>query len=186
MNSKLILLLFVVSAQLAGCTTLYQYRSDGELSAQNGTKQKAVLYWYGEEGRLWYGKKYAQLDSGLNLRICKVGIKPFDLSKTSRLELPAKANDIRVADLDDQGALHPVAPPVRLRTGDYCGIVLLNGQAVTTEKLRITLHPSIAILCKSLRNPDRYPQPDIYAFGAISRSETSKDNRNAPDPCLAP
>lgn len=187
MNGKLIFLFLLLSVQLAGCTTFYQYRSEGEVAAQNGSKQKAVLYWYGEEGRLWYGKKYAQVDSGLTLRICKVGAKAFDLSnKTSRLELPAKANDLRVVDVDGQGALQPVRPPIRLVTGDYCGIVLLNGHAVTTRQLKVMLHPSIAILCKSQKNPDRYPQPNIYAFGAISHSETSKATRTAPDPCTNP
>lgn len=185
MNGKYISFIFILFLLLGGCTSYYQYRSNGGVSVANGATQNAVLYWYGEEGRLWYGKQYTQLDSGLTLRICKVGARPFDLSGTSRLELPAKAGDLRVADINEQGTLQPVTPPLRLRTGDYCGIVLLSGHSVTTRQLQLSRHPAIAILCKNLNKPDRYPESKIYMFGAIRRIEVSKDNRHAPDPCVA-
>jgi hypothetical protein len=186
MNYKLIYFVLLLFVQLSGCTTYYQYRSNGELPAQNGLEHKAVLYWYGEEGRLWYGKEYGQTDSGLNLRICQIGVKPFDLSDTARLELPARANDMRVVDVDAQGALQPVIPSLRLKAGDYCGMILLDGKSVTTDQLKASLQPMVAILCESTRAPDRYPPPQIYPFGVITRSEVQKDNRSPPDPCLIP
>lgn len=184
MNKRLFLYFFILSLQLAGCTSFYQYRSSGDVISVNGIQHKAVLYWYGEEGRLWYGKEYAQIDTSLNMRICQVGVKPFVLSDTSRLELQAKNGDVRIKDINDQGVLQEVNPPYRVKTGDYCGLILLDGQVVTTEQLRVTLSPSVAILCQSQRNPDRYPSAKIYQFGSISRFEASRKDRAPPDPCL--
>ena len=128
-------------------------------------------------------KKYAQLDSGVTLRICHVGVKPFELSH-DRLETLAKANDLRTADIDAQGNLHQVTPPIRLTPQDYCGVILVGNQPATSDQLKVTQQPAIAILCESRKNPDRYPEVNVYHFGNIQREEQDKNNRTAPDPCM--
>ena len=184
MNHKNYLTILLLTFLVSGCTTLYRYSSNGEVLSVSGDKHQAVLYWYGEEGRLWYGKKYAQLDTSLQMRICGVGPKLFHLSETSRLELAAVGGDRRVNDIDASGQLQPVESTFPLKTGEYCGVILLNGKAVNTSHLMLTLKPSVAILCDSQQKPARYPKAQIYDFGSIQRIEATADDRKAPDPCV--
>ena len=86
-------LLAAVLALLSGCVSLYQYSSEGEITTHNGEQRSAVLYWHKDEGRLWYGKKYEQLETDVTLRICNGVPKPFVLGDDGYVELLSKGGE---------------------------------------------------------------------------------------------
>jgi hypothetical protein len=177
------IVLAVLTLLLSGCVTNYQYLTRGEVKLTDGDTRKAVLYWHKDEGRLWYGKKYEQLDTSLTMRICRQLPKLFDLGKAGYLVLHSKAGDVRVATVADNGELEPLATGQPLPDGDNCGVIQVGGVKVGTGGLRLGLQPTVTILCQNTMRPDRYPAVARYEFRAITRSETDAE-RSAPDPCI--
>ncbi len=179
---KSLLLLAAVSL-VSGCVSLYQYSAEGQITTTDGETVDAVVYWHKDEGRLWYGKKYEQLESDVTLRICQIVPKNFVLAESGHVVLQSKANDMQVVSVGGGGELVSLDSPQRLRPGEPCGLILADGDPVGTDGLGENLAPDIAILCRNDTRPDRYPRVAKYRFGAISRSEIDKDTRPAPDPC---
>jgi len=179
-----VILLAAIALLLAGCVTSYQYTSRGEVMTTGGDTRQAVLYWFKDEGRLWYGKPYEQPDTSLTLRICRQLPKLFELDKAGYLVLRSKASDVRMATLTDNGALAPLTAGQRLSEGDNCGVILVGGVKVGTDRLTVGAQPSVTIFCQNAMRPERYPQVARHDFRAITRSETD-DQRSAPDPCIA-
>ena len=169
---------------LAGCVSNYQYQARGEVSTVSGEQRDAVLYWHKDEGRLWYGKKYEQVDTSLHMRICEEIPKLFTLSEGGLLELPSKSGDIKVAHLNDVGNVVHLQVPEQLQEGSRCGLILLEGAPVGNDKLDEGMRPAVSILCKNQSKPQRYPVVANYPFNTVFRHKTS-DERRVPDPCAS-
>lgn len=179
---KTMLLLIAVYA-VSGCVSLYQYSAEGQVTTADGDNIDAVVYWHKDEGRLWYGAKYEQLETDVTLRICQVVPKNFVLAESGHVVMRSKSNDMQVASVGAGGNLVMLNPPRRLRPGEPCGLILADGNPVGTDGLTLDLAPEIAILCKNDTRPGRYPAAAKYRFGAISRTEIDEETRPAPDPC---
>lgn len=175
------LVLVVTAALLSSCIANYQYAAPGKLAFAGGVSRDAVLYWHKDEGRLWYGAKYEQVDSGLSLRVCQLVPKEFSLGSDGALELPGRAGDVRVATLDAAGKVVP-ATPEPVADGGRCGAIALDGAPTRTDRLREGTQPVVAILCENATRPDRYPVAGQYAFGPVSRQKSGKEPAG-PDPC---
>ena len=171
----------VLPVVLAGCMHNYQYMARGKLTYAGATPKGAVLYWHKDEGRLWYGRRIDQVDSGLTLRICQQPGKAFRL-ENSRLILDAKGGDRLVAAVSGDGAVSRIPAPRPAGIDGVCGLILLDGVPTLTSNMHTGTRPEVAILCDNVARPDRYPEARAYAFGAISREPTPRD-RSAPDPC---
>lgn len=184
MKSARYLFLSVLAAvALAGCVTNYQYLARGEVATADDGPRSAVIYWNKDEGRLWYGKKYQQVDTGLTLRICQELPKPFALGNGKHLVLFSRSGDRRTAAVSTDGSVKPLTAPQPVGADSACGLILLNGAPTDTAHLTTGTRPVIAILCDNVARPDRYPPARGYAFGVVSRAKTDK-NRTAPDPCV--
>ena len=176
------LALIATAVLLSSCIANYQYRAPGKVPFAGGVSRDAVLYWHKDEGRLWYGARYEQTDTGLSMLVCQLPPKPFSLGADGTLELLGKAGDVRVAMLDAAGKLAPVTPePVS--DGGRCGAIALDGTPTRTDMLREGTRPVVTILCENATRPERYPVAGEYAFGPVSRQKSGKDPA-APDPCL--
>ncbi|MCL6416820.1 hypothetical protein MIB92_14260 [Aestuariirhabdus sp. Z084] len=177
--SLLFLLVF-----LTGCVSNYQYRAFGTITTSDNQQRNAVLYWNKDEGRLWYLKKYEQVDTSVTLRVCQGTPKIFSLDAASgRLILPSKANDLLVTRLDSRGRLTPVEPAKRLQEGQGCGLIRVDKTAVSADQLNRGRQPEILIFCRNPTRPDRYPQAGTFTFESITAKEYDSEQRPAPDPC---
>lgn len=174
-----------MSAFLSGCISNYQYFARGEVTTVANERRDAVMYWQKDEGRLWYGEKYQQTDSDINIRICQETTKIFALSEERLLELPSKSGDVKVARIDDTGNLVNLETAEQLREGSGCGLILVEGKAVDNDALQEGMRPEVSILCKNDSKPERYPAVRVYQFNAVERKK-SDDDRRAPNPCLGP
>ena len=171
---------------LPACTASYQYRANGEIEAVDGGRRGAVLYWHKDEGRLWYGRKYEQVDTSLTMRICGQLPKIFALDEQGeRVELLAKSGDLRVATITADGDLDMLDAIERGGPGMVCGLILLDGEPVVAAELAVGDRPVAAIVCRNPSRPDRYPVVATYPFAPVSRVRID-DERLAPDPCGKP
>lgn len=178
------IILIALAVLLSGCVSNYQYISRGEVTTTDGDTRKAVLYWHKDEGRLWYGRKYEQLDTSLTMRICEQLPKLFELGDEGHLVLRSKAGDERVAMLAENGELGVLMTEERLPDGGNCGTIQVGGTRVDTHRLQVGIRPTVTIYCRNAMRPDRYPKVAQYVFRTIRRNETD-DERSAPDPCIA-
>lgn len=182
MNRWKALLLLAASLVLSGCVSLYQYQAEGAVATEDGEQRKAVVYWHKDEGRLWYFRRYEQLESDITLRVCGATPKTFALSDNGYVELASKSNDARIASVNAAGEL-VMQPPKRIRQGEPCGLILAAGHRVGTDGLSPDQRPESVFMCKNDSRPDRYPKVAGYRFGPVSRAKVDKDIRPAPDPC---
>lgn len=179
------IVLLAVAVLASGCVTNYQYASRGEVTMTDGATRNAVLYWSKDEGRLWYGKKYEQLDTSVNMRVCEtVQSKAFSLGDEGYVTLPSRASDLRVAEVMEDGELTILAEEERLPDGETCGVILAGDTKVGTGGLPVGTRPTVTILCRSDMRPGRYPEVSKYEFSTVTRTETDEE-RKAPDPCVA-
>lgn len=175
----------LTAVALAGCMTNYQYQSRGEIATASDGPRSAVLFWHKDEGRLWYGKKYEQVDTDLTLRVCQEVPRLFDLGNGKHLVLFSRSDDRRAAEIADNGVVKPLPTPQPVGENSDCGFILLDGAPTDTAHLATGTRPAVAIVCDNVARPDRYPRIGVYAFGPVSRAETDKE-RTAPDPCVRP
>jgi hypothetical protein len=184
MERTRMILAMLVALAVTGCVTNYQYRTYGNVTATDGEMHQAVIYWHKDEGRLWYGKKYEQLDTDATMRICGGTFpKIFALADDGTVELLSKSGDFLIARINDTGNLEPV-PEVLLQEGGRCGLILVKGKPAATNGLKTGVRPEVSILCKNATRPDRYPEVGKYQFDPVSRMETGED-RSGPDACLS-
>ncbi len=175
----------LIALAITGCISNYQYRSYGNVTAIDGEMHQAVIYWHKDEGWLWYGKKYEQLNSDATMRMCgSTSLNTFALEDDGTVELQSRSDDFLVARIDDTGNLEPM-PEELLREGGRCGLILVEGKPVGMQGLREDVRPELVILCKNDINTDRYPEVGKYLFDPVSRMETDED-RSGPDACLGP
>ena len=107
-------LLILIGALLSGCISAYRYESRGAVESARGERRGALLYYYEDDGRLWYGKPYRARDSDADLRVCGATDATFVPTSESELLLALKSRggDERVAGLAAEGGLVAVSPPV--------------------------------------------------------------------------
>lgn len=190
-NSVRLVSVLLAAALVTGCgTTHYLYRADGEVSMTDGDVRSAALYWYGEEGRTWYGWPYEQTDTSLTMRVCGVvATSTFALDDSgTQVELLSDANDLRVARIDEAGEIELLAEPGRIAEGGRCGVILVGGRPVATDALAVGVRPVVGILCRDPLRPDSYPAVARHPLAAVARSAIGDDapgGRRAPDPCVA-
>lgn len=149
-----------------------------------GNARDAVLYWFKDEGRTWYGWPYEQKDSTVRLRACEVILNgDFGGNKEGEpIELTSESGDFQVARLTSSGSIEPLSKPVQIPADRRCGVILVDGQPVGVEKLERGLRPVAVILCRNQTRPESYPAAAAYTFGPIVRTESDAD-RTAPSPC---
>jgi len=177
-------LLILISALLSGCISAYRYESRGVVESARGERRGALLYYYEDDGRLWYGKPYRARDSDADLRVCGATDATFVPTSESELLLALKSRggDERVAGLAAEGGLVAVSPPRRLRPGSPCGHLLVDGERAGIEALDEGMRPTLVILCANPRRPDRYPAADAYVFGPLTRTRVGGE-REPVGPC---
>ena len=183
-NKWTAMLLFLAVTALSGCASLYQYQAQGKVKFSSGEERDAIVYWHKDEGRLWYLKKYEQLETSLTMRICKEQPKIFSLGQDGYVELQSKPNDMLIARVNVSGEIEPLWPGERLPAGKRCGVIQVDDKSVGTDGLRENQRPQIFIFCRNESRPSRYPLVSKYSFNAVSRQEIDKDSREGPDPCL--
>lgn len=185
MNPVRIILLALTIASLSGCISHYRYESRGIVKNAAGGERGALLYYAEDAGRLWYGRKYRARDSDVDLKICQATDKSFVPASESDLSLAlmSQGGDEEVAALSEEGAIAPVDPPRRLHAGEFCGIVLVDGSPASIEELDEGAEPTVAILCKNSRRPNRYPEAALYPFDPLTR-EKVKSDREPSSPCV--
>jgi hypothetical protein len=177
--------LTILIATTAGCIGHYRYESQGTVVTAEGQSTHALLYWYGDDGRLWYGKPYRQIDSGISMIVCGRPAKSFDGGgEDDPLVLLSRAGDQRIRRATDDSELVPITPPERLVPGKNCGEVSLAGSGVPSKALEPGSKPAISVLCDNPSKPLRYPAVGIYRFESINRTKV-KDNIPPGDICTA-
>ncbi len=173
MHFKTVLLLCVISLLMGGCIGHYRYESKGSMTKSSSGTSQALLYWYGDDGRLWYGRRYQAVDSGLEMKVCQGTPKQFVPmgNQNVTLHLPSRSRDHRVAEVDSSGTVVKLPEPEILKAGSSCGQISIGGQAASTEELTVGVKPEVIILCESQRNPDRYPAVGRYEFQAVTMTK---------------
>ena len=182
MKNYQLTIILIATVLIVSCISQYRYESHGSVELSTGQTAEAVLYWFGDEGRLWYGKKYQKTDSDLEMRICGVTPKSFvPDEQTQALQLLSKSGDMMVVSIDEQGKLSNLEAPVRVPADSPCGKILLSGSGAKITDLAEGANPAVIFLCKSTKNPDRYPNASIYQFQAVTK--TKNDKREAAIAC---
>ncbi len=186
MHVRTILYVCVLSLLLGGCIGHYRYESRGTVKTSSGESSNGLLYWYADDGRLWYGRPYQAVDSGLEMNVCNATPKQFEAKEGENvtLQLPSKSGDVQIARFDSRGGRVINLPePKRLTPGSSCGQISIAGQAASTEDLTAGEKPEVIILCENQRNPERYPAIGRYEFKAITKT---KVDGNVPPESVCP
>lgn len=175
MRTKTILLIGVLSLLLSSCIGHHRYESRGTVTMSFG-EADALMYWYGDDGLLWYGKPYKDVDSGLEMNICGATSKNFvPASETNhKLQLPNKGGDLQVAKVDNSGHVVRLSEPKRMPAGTSCGHIEVGETMVSIEGLSAGAEPEVIILCKNKQKPDRYPHIDRYEFEPVTKKNLSR------------
>jgi hypothetical protein len=135
---------------------------------------------------LWYGKRYREVDSDLEMNICGATSKQFAPPEESNkgLQLPSKSGDQQIARFDSRGGRVVNLPePKRQTPGSSCGQISIAGKAVSTVDLTAGEKPEVIILCENQRKPNRYPAVGRYEFKAITKT---KVDGNVPPESVCP
>ena len=169
MNRMAALVALILAVAVSGCVHNYQYLTTGQVMTASEAERNALLYWRADEGRLWYGRQYAQLELTPVMRVCGESAHPFVVADDGHLQLDSGANDYQVVIINEQGRVEPLEEPQRLRDGSRCAVILLDGEPVGTEALREGTRPGVAVICENRGRPDRYPAAGIYRFNPVSR-----------------
>ncbi len=187
MRVRTTLLVGLLSLLLSGCLGHYRYESQGSVTTSSGESTNALLYWYGDDGRLWYGKRYKQIDSGLEMNICGATSKQFTPAEGDNvgLQLPSRSGDLQVAQVDSSGGMVRLPEPKRLTPGARCGQISVGGAMVSTEDLDEGAKPEVIILCENERSSIRYPQIGRYVFNTITKTKV-KGNDPPESVCNGP
>ncbi len=159
----------ILAVAISGCVHNYQYLATGQVMTASEEERHALLYWRADEGRLWYGREYAQVEQTPVMRVCGASVHPFAVTDDGHLQLDSGANDYRVLIVNDEGQLDPLEEPQRLRDGSRCGAILLDGDPVGTEALHEGARPGVAVTCENRVRSDRHPAAGIYRFNPVSR-----------------
>ena len=175
MQVRTTLLVCVLSLLISGCIGHYRFESRGSVTSSSGESTNALLYWYGDDGRLWYGKRYQALDSGLELNICGATSKQFTLPEEANtgLQLPSRSGDRQMAQVNSDGKVGKLPEPKRLPPGSSCGQISIAGKPALTEDLSVGAKPEVIILCENERTPDRYPATGLYEFTSVTKTEVA-------------
>ena len=187
MRMKTLVLGCVIVLLGSGCVGHYRFESRGEVKTSSNEPNQAVLYWFGDDGRLWYGKRYQAPDSDLTMMVCRATPKDFAPAPDTNegLQLSAEGGEHQIAKIDSNGMVVNVSEPKMLRTGSSCGQISLAGKAVSTEDLTVGKKPEVIILCENQENPDGYPAVGRYKFQAITKTEV-KENTAPKNNCSTP
>ena len=172
MRTRTSLLVGMLFLLLSSCIGHHRYESGGNVTLSSGESAHALLYWYGDDGRLGYGKRYKEIDSDIEMNICGATPKPFTPTEEdgSGLQLPSRSGDLQVARVDKTGKVVRLPEPKRLKPGASCGRVSIAGTMVAVEDLQEGVVPEVHILCENQRSPSRYPQIGHYVFNAITKT----------------
>jgi len=170
---------------LSACVSHYRYESAGTVVDTEGQQQAAMLYWFVDDGRLWYGKPYKMPDSGVTLLVCDTTAKSFDGGDAGEpLMLKSRSGDRLVASNDGSNQVIMLDTPTRLPPGSQCGTIGVDGKLVSSAQLTTTLTPGVSILCDNQSRPNRYPKAGRYRFDPIERIKV-KGNAAPADICTS-
>jgi len=187
MNIKLLTFIVGVSVFAAGCVTHYRYESTGMVTSSSATESRALIYWFADEGGLWYDKDQAVLDSDVTMRVCGGLPKtfvPFG-EDPGNLQIRSNSGDLQTVRIEADGDVVPLPEPGRLRVGEgTCGQIEVSRKQAVIKDLIVSVEPEIIILCKNNRDPASYPRGGRYKFAAVTRT-TIKDDREPADFCNA-
>ena len=184
MNFRFRVVTLCLAIGLSACVGHYRYESRGTVVEPGGSERSAVLYWYSDEGRLWYGPSYAEHDSDIEVLVCEMTPKSFVPSDSDRPELVSRSGDQLAAEVDSTGQVVWLEAPVRLRPGSDCGSIQTADGTALPEDLTEGETPQVLFLCHNPGLPERYPKPDLYAFGPVTQTEVI-DNEAPQNVCAA-
>lgn len=177
MRARTTLLVSILSLLISGCMGHYRYESRGSVTTSSGESSNAILYWFADDGRLWYGKSYKQVDSGLEMNVCNATSKQFVPAGDDNtvLQLPSRSGDRQVAHVVSSGEMVRLPEPTKLKPGNSCGRISVTGSAVSTEDLSEGAKPEVILLCENVSKPDRYPEIGRYEFKAITKTKVKEN-----------
>ena len=172
MSARLVVVLSVVILLCSGCVGHYLYESHGTISMTPDGQSDAALYWYADEGRLWYGRRYKESDSDIDLIVCNVPPKTFVPAGhgQTELQLLSRSGDRQIAALEN-GDVVLLPSPVPVGIERKCGRLLVAGDDVITSGLLPGMEPEVIILCTNMLNPDRYPEARRYDFQPVIKTK---------------
>ena len=178
------LFIALLSLSISACVGHFRYESRGTVVlASSEQPSEALLYWYGDDGRLWYGKRYKQSDSDIVMRVCGTTPKSFVPSGEgdAELQLLSRSGDRQVAKVDSTGDVVALNAPKRLPPNSTCGGIAVSGAKALTEDLTAGVEPQLFILCDNQQRPDRYPKPRRYLFKEVTKTKVA--GNEAPEGC---
>ena len=162
------IILIVSCFLLSSCIGHYRYESAGTVNV-SGESRNALLYWYADDGRRWYGKRYRQVDTDLELIVCETTPKSFEPDPSGKsLQLSSRSGDRQIARVETAtGEVVLLPEPKRLVVGSDCGHISLSGDNTLTDDLVVGTEPQVFFICDNPRNPVRYPQSRRYQFDDV-------------------
>ena len=171
MSTRFIAIIVFLSTLSSGCIGHYRYESQGNVLIASGQQTEALLYWYGDEGRLWYGPRYKQTDTDIDMIVCDMTPKSFEPAgaDNDELQLLSRSGDSQVVAVNNSGEIVPLSEPKRLSVGSECGRLSVSQATVSTNDLHSGTEPNVIILCFNAQRPDRYPEAGRYEFRPIAR-----------------
>jgi hypothetical protein len=185
MKFKSLVNFLLLSVLTAGCVSHYRYESAGLVMSTSGEPSKALIYWFADEGGIWYDKDQIIPDSDVTMRVCDGIPKAFvpDGESLENLRIRSKSGDQKTAKIAGNGDIVELQQPIRLRAGDgFCGQIEVSRKKVVINDLTVSVEPEVIILCKNIRESVSYPMVGRYKFKGVTRSEI-EDDRNPADFC---
>ncbi len=185
MKFKSLVNLLFLSVLTAGCVSHYRYESAGQVTLSSGAPSKALIYWFADEGGIWYDKDQIIRDSDVTMRVCGGFPKTFvpDGTSTEYLLIRSKSGDQQVAKIANNGEIVELQQPKRLRAGDgFCGQIEVSQKKIAISDLSVNIEPEVIIVCENTRESTSYPKAGRYKFKRVTRIEV-KGDRSPADFC---
>jgi len=177
MKVKFVGTVVVLVALASGCVGHYRYESRGIVFVAENQQANAVMYWFGDDGRMWYGSRYRQTDTDIEMNVCGMTSKSFEPAgeEQSSLQLLSRSGDQQVAAPDDAGNVIRLPEPKPLRPGSECGRVAVGQAKALTDDLQPGVEPDVIILCENVQKSERYPDARLYEFQAVVRVKVKEN-----------
>jgi hypothetical protein len=175
---------------LTACLHVWEYSARGRLDVA-GRAQTAVLYWFSENGRLYYLGQHDQTEDTAELRICgSIPIKLTDTGAAEGIVIKAsdKGDDFVVKSKTATGELVATEPLQQEGGANRCGTLYVQREQQLTlvhlKDLREGDHLILDVFCEKrpVRPQDTHPAAGRYVLGPIARAQEGKEV-DAPLPC---
>ena len=177
----------------AGCLHVNGYTAAGTVNVNTNEvpNRAAVVYWYGEEGRLWYGAKHKVYENTASASICN----------SLPIELVDKGPKVGVVVLADSngndylthafynGVWTELKAPMRQHGGSpTCGQLLVRSADNTLETAYfsdVTTGTNMVLAVTCARGSTAALQPGLYDLGPVQIAQMDEKPNTPPAPTSA-